>query len=122
MKKSKISLWSIIVFIKKQPLVIICLILSIILAFIPYITANILNYVFVLINKRIYNILILFIFLYVFTRYIDSSMGVLKNYLLDKNNRMDNGEAIETGSHSDLINKEDGRYKELYALQAELYK
>lgn len=85
MKKSKISLWSIIVFIKKQPLVIICLILSIILAFIPYITANILNYVFVLINKRIYNILILFIFLYVFTRYIDSSMGVLKNYLFDKN-------------------------------------
>lgn len=40
MKKSKISLWSIIVFIKKQPLVIICLMLSIILAFIPYITAN----------------------------------------------------------------------------------
>ena len=85
MKKSKISLWSIIVFIKNQPLVIVCLMLSIILAFIPYITANILNYVFVLINKRIYDILVLFIFLYVFTRYIDSSMVVLKNYLLDKN-------------------------------------
>ena len=47
MKKSKISLWSSIVFIKKQPLVIICLMLSIILASIPYITANLMNCIFV---------------------------------------------------------------------------
>ena len=41
--------------------------------------------------------------------------------ICDKIIFMDNGEAIEAGSHSDLKNKENGRYKELYALQAELY-